>query len=217
MEHSSRLHRWGLIFLGWSLIAIFYVFQAQLYLPLEAGRPVVEFTEFDWPCTILWELTGWYLWGLFSILIYRLAKRYPLQKKRLMNVLILLILAPVFATAHAFIHVAVLKVIDRFMNPAEPLAPLFLDNVRHRIMWRLMVYFAVLAASHILLLQKSVNEERQRTARLEVQLAQAQLEALKMQLQPHFLFNTLQSISELMHQDIDLADEMMVRLAHFLR
>jgi LytS/YehU family sensor histidine kinase len=52
---------------------------------------------------------------------------------------------------------------------------------------------------------------------LEGQLAQAQLQALKMQLHPHFLFNTLNSISALLHKDVDAADEMIGELGDFLR
>jgi signal transduction histidine kinase len=53
--------------------------------------------------------------------------------------------------------------------------------------------------------------------RLAAQLAQAELQVLKMQLQPHFLFNTLHAISSLMHSDLDAADEMMARLGSLLR
>ena len=61
-------------------------------------------------------------------------------------------------------------------------------------------------------------KDREQTAyRLKGQLAQAELQVLKMQLQPHFLFNTLHAISSLMHKDLDAADEMMARLGDLLR
>ena len=61
------------------------------------------------------------------------------------------------------------------------------------------------------------KDRAQIAARLQAQLAQAELQVLKMQLQPHFLFNTLHAISSLMHKDLDAADEMMARLGEFLR
>ena len=64
--------------------------------------------------------------------------------------------------------------------------------------------------------QRSKDREVQ-SAALEAQLARAHLEALKMQLHPHFLFNTLHSISELMHQDIESADRVISRLSELLR
>jgi LytS/YehU family sensor histidine kinase len=56
-----------------------------------------------------------------------------------------------------------------------------------------------------------------RASRLEAQLARAELDALKMQLHPHFLFNTLHSISALIHADPEGADLMVSRLSDFLR
>ena len=52
---------------------------------------------------------------------------------------------------------------------------------------------------------------------LEKRLAQAKLQALQMQLNPHFLFNTLHSISSLMHKDVEAADRMIMRLGDLLR
>jgi two-component system, LytTR family, sensor kinase len=56
-----------------------------------------------------------------------------------------------------------------------------------------------------------------RTAQLEARLAQAQLHALRLQLQPHFLFNTLNTISSIVYEDPRAADEMIVRLGDLLR
>ena len=54
-------------------------------------------------------------------------------------------------------------------------------------------------------------------AELEKRLTEARLQALQMQLNPHFLFNTLHAISSLMHQDVDSADRMLVKLSDLLR
>jgi ligand-binding sensor domain-containing protein/anti-sigma regulatory factor (Ser/Thr protein kinase) len=64
---------------------------------------------------------------------------------------------------------------------------------------------------------RTYKDREQIASRLEAQLAQAELQVLKMQLQPHFLFNTLHAISSLMHKDLDAADEMMSRLGSLLR
>jgi hypothetical protein len=60
--------------------------------------------------------------------------------------------------------------------------------------------------------------ERETTAiRLESELTNAQLRALRMQLNPHFLFNTMNSISSLMHSDVDAADRMLEQMSSMLR
>jgi sensor histidine kinase YesM len=61
------------------------------------------------------------------------------------------------------------------------------------------------------------RERELRSTRLESQLAQAQLEVLRMQLHPHFLFNTLHAVSTLLHRDPDAADEMLSQLSDLLR
>jgi two-component sensor histidine kinase len=66
-------------------------------------------------------------------------------------------------------------------------------------------------------LYRTYRDRQQIASHLQAQLAQAELQVLKMQLQPHFLFNTLHAISSLMHTDLDAADEMMARLGDLLR
>jgi LytS/YehU family sensor histidine kinase len=56
-----------------------------------------------------------------------------------------------------------------------------------------------------------------KAAQLETRLAEAQLQALKLQLQPHFLFNTLNTISSVIYEDVQSADKMIARLSDFLR
>jgi LytS/YehU family sensor histidine kinase len=60
-------------------------------------------------------------------------------------------------------------------------------------------------------------QEEVRTIKLKGNLMEAYVQALKMQLHPHFLFNTLNSISELMHEDLEAAEKMLKRLENFLR
>jgi LytS/YehU family sensor histidine kinase len=81
----------------------------------------------------------------------------------------------------------------------------------------LMVYWMIVFINHTYMYYQRFREREVRAAQLESQLAQAQLQALKMQLHPHFLFNTLNAISSLMHMDVEAADRMMSRLSDLLR
>ena len=66
----------------------------------------------------------------------------------------------------------------------------------------------------------TTSEAQDRTlkaSQLETQLAEAQLQALQRQLHPHFLFNTLNAISALMHRDVEAADQMLSKLSDLLR
>ena len=78
-------------------------------------------------------------------------------------------------------------------------------------------YFPVLLMAYVLSYYSRLAEREKLTANLEAQLTKANLHALKSQLQPHFLFNTMHSISSLMFTDAAAADRMMSRLSELLR
>jgi len=80
-----------------------------------------------------------------------------------------------------------------------------------------ITYLAFAAAFHGLDYYRLFREREVRASQLEVRLARAQLDMLKMQLHPHFLFNTLHAISTLMHRDIDAAEAMIIKLSDLLR
>ena len=75
----------------------------------------------------------------------------------------------------------------------------------------------IVAVSQAFDYYRKYRERELRAAELEKRLAQAKLQALQMQLNPHFLFNTLHSISSLMHKDVEAADRMIMRLGDLLR
>ncbi|HUF25427.1 MAG TPA: histidine kinase, partial [Gemmatimonadaceae bacterium] len=81
----------------------------------------------------------------------------------------------------------------------------------------LFSYFIIVAATHAVDYYRLYRERRVRAAELANQLTSAQLQVLKMQLQPHFLFNTLNAIAELVHEDAEAADRMITRLGDLLR
>ncbi len=83
--------------------------------------------------------------------------------------------------------------------------------------FRLPIYLAVLSAAHAGYFYRRSKDRERRSLELEGSLAQSRLDALKMQLQPHFLFNALNSIAELVHKDANAADEMLGALSDLLR
>ena len=76
----------------------------------------------------------------------------------------------------------------------------------------MLVYWLILLMYQALEYTRVIKEEEVRASMLKTQLAEAHLQTLKTQLQPHFLFNTLHSISELIHEDVEAADTMIARL-----
>jgi len=83
--------------------------------------------------------------------------------------------------------------------------------------WEMMTYWAIIGAFHSVNYYREFQDGALKAARLETQLAEAQLQALQRQLHPHFLFNTLNAISALMHRDVEAADQMLSKLSDLLR
>ena len=79
------------------------------------------------------------------------------------------------------------------------------------------IYLLIALTSYAFSYYRRYREGQLRTLQLEAQLSHAQLQALKMQLHPHFLFNTLHSISALLNKDPEAARKMITRLGDFLR
>ena len=91
---------------------------------------------------------------------------------------------------------------------------LFLKNVVDDVVF---VYLPILLLAYTILHYRQNRERELRTSQLQAQLEKARLQSLKSQLQPHFLFNTLNSVSALMLTDVAAADRMIALLGDLLR
>src|SRR5437879_10793930 len=103
--------------------------------------------------------------------------------------------------------------VGRPVSFAETFNPLLVKTFH----LNLLIYWVIVSVNHAFDYYRQVQERELRAAELEKRLAQAKLQALQMQLNPHFLFNTLHAISSLMHQDVEAADRMITRLSDLLR
>jgi two-component system LytT family sensor kinase len=201
----------ALLFLFWSGLAVCFIANASLTVSLQGETPQLIYI-------VPWELASWYLWGLLTPVIVAFIKKFPFGTNHIRNIPIYLLVALVVASVHLVVQVLIVHAFDKFTgNAYGSLNYALTVNFFGRFTWRLMMFVIIVIAANALEAQKRFREEQKRASDLKLELVNAQLTALKMQLQPHFLFNTLNSISELMHQNIKLADEMMVRLGDFLR
>ncbi|BET66516.1 hypothetical protein ASA1KI_14340 [Opitutales bacterium ASA1] len=86
-----------------------------------------------------------------------------------------------------------------------------------RSKFNLPVYWVIVSVVHAFAFYRRVQDRDRRALELSASLSKAKLQALRLQMQPHFLFNTLNAISTLVHRDADKADEMIVNLSQLLR
>jgi two-component system, LytTR family, sensor kinase len=80
-----------------------------------------------------------------------------------------------------------------------------------------LIYWVIVSVAHALNYYRRYRERELRASELERNLTAAKLKTLQMQLNPHFLFNTLHAISSLMHKDVNDADRMITKLSDLLR
>jgi LytS/YehU family sensor histidine kinase len=119
------------------------------------------------------------------------------------------------ATATALGCVVFNVVMAAVLDPSNP--PTFGGYFRATFHTNFQWYLLLVGAAYTVDYYRRLRAREVHAARLGQSLADAKLEALKMQIQPHFLFNTLHTISELVHEDPDAAERMIVRLGDLLR
>jgi two-component system LytT family sensor kinase len=216
MSVRRRWIRWLAILGGWTLVGLF--FSTQIYFIYS----VLEQKRITWLRAIRATVPDWYIWAVFAPFILRLARRFPADRDGWKKALAIHLPASLlFATLHLVIGVTLLYVFD----PAYPRtwAKAFKFNFGFLFHWNVLTYFAIAGFSYAAEYYRSFQERKVQAVQLEAQLSHAQLQALKMQLHPHFLFNTLNSISSLLqtsrvqHEDVQMAKKMIVRLGDFLR
>lgn len=208
---QRRAVLWAIVFGAWTVLAFFFTGQLY-YSQILSERPLTwaraASTQFIYP----------YLWACGTLIVLWLAGRFPLEGRVWPRSLLLHLL---FATLFAVVISASFQIIHHFLfvnSPGKPYSP------RTTLQWIIFnssenygIYGLLLLCSQALRYYRRFREGELRSSQLEAQLSQAQLQALKMQLHPHFLFNTLHSISALVHKDPDAADRMLARLGDFLR
>jgi signal transduction histidine kinase len=184
--------------------AVAVLFTGQVWLDYAYLRVPVS-----WPLALGVSAIDWYLWAALTPAVLALARRFPLARGRLARALAL--------------HVPASVVLTAFKLPLqEALGALLLGIARQptsflKIYVGLFTYWAIVGVAMAVRQYREARERELRASALEADLARAQLDALRMRLNPHFLFNTLNGISALMHEDVEAADLMLTRLCELLR
>lgn len=208
---KNRIFRWCLVLLFWSLIGLIFGTQLHTYMS-RSNYPI------SWASVLIWEGLRWSLWAFLSPLIFLLCRKFPIQPNRKIQRILFHLAA---SLAVSFLHLVLFATLywlqTKFATSLSVSKPFSTDFfIIFHSTFTLTFHVGVLVYWGILLGYEAIENSR-RASLLEAQLAQAELGALKMQLHPHFLFNTLNSISALLHQDPEAADEMIGELGDFLR
>lgn len=208
----SPVTKWLIVFGVWTLFGLF--FASQFALQNQLSENPIPFWRI-----LSWQLASGYAWFIASPLILWLSKRYPFEAGKWQATV------PIHIVASIVVSLGILA-IDAYVLPKlgylarfnltslwENFKILFFVNFHFSI----AIYWGVVAIHQAILYYRKYRERELKTSQLEARLAQSRLQVLKMQLHPHFLFNTLNAISELVHRDPDIADRMLTDLSDLLR
>jgi two-component system, LytTR family, sensor kinase len=203
---------WSLVLLVATLLGFVSSMLAwQLTVTLERTA-----TYFRW--LVVLNCAYWYTWAAFTPSIVWLSQRFRFERQGLLRALAVHLPAVVL---FSLAHIAAMQAAQWWLvtseggefswwSAAQRAALLNLD-------WEMMTYWAIVGLSHSLLYYRESRDRELRASQLETRLVHSQLKTLQQQLHPHFLFNTLNAISCLMHRDVAAADRTLVRLSDLLR
>ncbi len=175
---------------------------------------------FSFLSAVQFNLVLFWWWAVLSFLIFWFSRRFPVELRPLKtgNLLLHIPAVILLAVGHQVIHLTTLWIVAPGLRRMFPtLAACFRSYFGFGFYIDLIIATLIVIGVHALLYYQRFRASQLEEASLRAQLAQAQLRALKMQLHPHFLFNTLHSISSLVLEDPPKANSMIARLGDFLR
>jgi signal transduction histidine kinase len=212
-RQRTQLPRFSLIFAVWLVPALLSAFDNYMQSRLGNERP-------DWRW-VLFAGVDWLLYAVLTPAVFRISRRFPLQRDGLagriaLHIVCALGMCVAWATLGQFLRLAI-------FHPPEGFGVMkFWRALEGWIFTTLPfgtgVYFALVGIEHALAYMAQARERETQAVRLTAQLAQARLGALRMQLNPHFLFNSLNAITVLVRdQNTAAASRMLELLSDVLR
>jgi len=199
---------WLGLTLGLGLLLFFYKYLGE----------VTEGAEGPWLFPLITELTGAVGAGLLYLGLRPFIRRFPLDTGRAARRIPFYLVA---LALFAFLHTTWMWASRSVLIPLAGLGRYDYGRMPLRYFMELPVqivtFTIIVAATHAVRRLRAARERELRTAQLESSLARSELRNLRLQLQPHFLFNALNTISSRMYEDPEAADEMLDRLAELLR
>lgn len=208
---NSVARRWLLVLGVWGAMALFSM--GQIYVSRAAlGEPPPLA-----PLAIL-EVPVWAFWALLTVPVVMFVRRFPLDRERAVGRIAIHGLAAIIV---AVVAVAFYTLWYQGFNPYPLTSPSveawFWHFFRQQFIVGFMIYWAVIGVYHAFTNYFLYRMRELEASQAKAQLSEARLLALEMQLHPHFLFNTLNSISALVEEQPSEARRFIARLADLLR
>jgi two-component system LytT family sensor kinase len=203
--------KWLVIFLFFTLIGVMNFNRFYTNELAEGGTPSFHHYFIN-------EMTGAYAVLLLLPFLLPFVRKFPLQRSNWLRRLPAHMLASViFGASHTMLMFLSRKLLYALLLQKNydygHLGYRLVMEYQHQF----FTYWVIYGIAFFVNMRREHQQQKLKTAQLEQQLAAARLQALQMQLNPHFLFNTLNLISSTMYDDVNAADKMMASLSDLLR
>ena len=190
--------KWGTLFGFWALFSFLNANQVYFEMLHKPGM------HHSWWRIVFWQLTVWYAWGCLTPIILGLGRRVagagaPWFRGLVVHLPMSLVLPAIHVAAATYLRILI-QPFDVWSD-TRPFIDQYSGELRSLFLFDFFVYWAVLGVGYAFDYRERYRERESAASELRAQLAQARLEALKVQLHPHFLFNTLHAISGLVRSN----------------
>lgn len=160
---------------------------------------------------LLPSMMHWWTWGLLTPLIVGVDRRLPSSGRQFKRIAIMLLLGP----AWTLLFVCSYTTLSVFVRSQR--WPVVFGNTMQGLFWHMLIYLMIVGVSEAYMYRRQYEAAELQRARLESSFSEARLHALRIQLDPHFLFNALNTISSEVGGDPKLARRMIEHLGDLLR
>ena len=208
---GNVLRQGAIILLTATALGLF--FAAQIYFSAASIH-----RDVSWAQALYWSFGDWYEWALLAPIIFWVCRTFRLERRSWLKGLAVYLCAGLLLAGIHGVLCAAAAVLQGWVT-AKPIefGPSLRGILANRTHYNLAVYAVIVCAWSAWDYYGKFREREAQAAELAGRLAQAQLQALRMQLNPHFLFNALNAVSSLMLKDVPAANKMLSRLGDLLR
>jgi two-component system, LytTR family, sensor kinase len=209
-KSGKRVRRWLVIVLSCTIAAV--LFASVMYVMLD----MMEHVRPNPLLLFMWWAARFYLWAALAPAVAYSLKRIPLQPIAAARIFLHVLASLMFSLVHMVLHLSLAVVFMGRPNLSGNSSSLSVQVI-HSFPLGVLAYWVILAMMMATSHYERSRLEQVRTSKLQAQLAEARLRALQMQLQPHFVFNALHSLSDLVTDEPKTAVRLIARLGDFLR
>lgn len=198
---------WLVMLVGWTAYGLLYAYQSVEW-HVESGE------AYSWSDELRTNLVGMWGWVPLAMFLFWMVDRFPIRRGQILRACSILMLATL---AVVFVRSCFIYGLDPWVRWYDTPPDFWHDVMPTSLQNNILLSWIMIGLAHALLYFDRAHAQERLAAELQAQLAQARLDAISAQLNPHFLFNALNSIAELVHHDAARADRMLVALSALLR